>query len=323
MLVKTKQKVQGNNMISGYYHVEQVPPAPQWYVRYFGFITRALASITILTAIGIGGVWYADTQMTTPSRAAQSTQEDRLKKITPAPLVTAPVENIVDVQSVLDTWIAEHPGQEWAVSVKSLSGATFSASVNADKQFDSASIYKLLILLPLFNQVPVEHQKNITLNINGAPKSIATCVDLMLRVSNNECGEAVGHYVSWRKADAVLKSAGFTNTALNSSSGLKTSAADTAKFLEELQGDMFNRNARETILTSLKQQRWRQGIPAGCPGCVVANKTGSLNGVTHDAAIIDYSGGSYVLSIFSEGASFTQIAELTGRIQQQILDTTL
>ena len=119
-------------MIGNYYHVEQAPPAPQWYVRYFGFITRALASITILATIGIGGVWYADTQMTAPSRAAESPQEDRLKKISPAPIVTTQAENIVDVQAVLDAWVAEHPGQEWAVSAKSLTGATFSAYVNAD-----------------------------------------------------------------------------------------------------------------------------------------------------------------------------------------------
>lgn len=310
-------------MIGSYYHAEQAPPAPQWYVRHFGFITRALASIAIFVTIGIGGVWYADTQMTAPSRAAESSQEDRLKKISTAPLVTAKVENIVDLQPVLDEWVAEHPGQEWAVSVKSLTGATFNASINADKQFDSASMYKLLILLPLFNQVPVEHQKNVNLTVNGASKSMATCVDLMLRVSNNECGEAAGRYLSWKKADSVLKKAGFTHTTLNSTSGIKTSTGDTAKFLEELQGDMFSRNARETILTSLKQQRWREGIPAGCPGCTVANKTGSINGVTHDAAIVEYSGGSYVLAIFSEKASFADIAELTGRIQQQIFDTTL
>lgn len=310
-------------MIGSYYHVEQAPQAPQWYIRHFGFITRAMASIAIFVSIGVGGVWYADTQMTAPRRAAESTGEERLKKISPAPLTTAKVENIVDLQPVLDKWVAEHPNQEWAVSAKSLTGATFNASVNADKQFESASIYKLLILLPLFNQVPIEHQKNINLNVNGSSKSIATCVDLMLRVSNNECGEAVGDYLSWKKADSTLKKAGYKHTTLNSTFGLKTSAGDTAKFLEALQGDMFNRTARETVMTSLKQQRWRQGIPAGCPGCTVANKTGSINGITHDAAIVEYSGGSYVLVIFSEKASFADIAELTGKIQQHILDTTL
>ena len=299
-----------------------MPASPHWLQRNIGWISSTLMGIGTFVMIGVGGVWYADTQMTVSRRASESSQDERLKKISTATLPPVTVENIVDLQPVLDKWVAEHPDQKWGISIKSISGASFDASVNPDKQFESASIYKLFLLLPLFNQVPVEHQKNINVTVNGAPKSIATCVDLMIRVSNNECGEAIGQYLSWKKADAAVKKEGYTHTALNQTGSIKTSAGDTARFMAALDGDMLNRTAKDTVMASLNQQRWRLGIPTGCPGCIVANKTGSIANVTHDAALVDYSGGKYVLVIFSEKGSFSQIAELTGKIQQHILDTT-
>lgn len=254
--------------------------------------------------------------------AAQSSQQDALHKVTASPLAAPVAENIVDLQPILDKWVADNPGQKWGIVAKSVDGPAFDASVNADREFQSASIYKLFLMLPLFNQIPAEHLKGINLTVNGKPKSADTCVDLMLRVSNNECGEAVGYYLNWQKADVVLKEKGFSHTVFGESSYLKTSAGDTAAFLQGLNGDMFTRTAREAIMTSLKQQRWRSGIPAGCPGCVVANKTGAIDNVMHDAAIVQYNGGTYILAVFSEGGTFSQIAQLTGKIQQQIIDTT-
>lgn len=45
--------------------------------------------------------------------------------------------------------------------------------------------------------------------------------------------------------------------------------------------------ACDTMLAILQRQKFRNGIPAGLPaGTVVANKTGWITGITHDAAIV-------------------------------------
>jgi hypothetical protein len=49
--------------------------------------------------------------------------------------------------------------------------------------------------------------------------------------------------------------------------------------------------------------------------CEVANKTGDLSNVRHDAAIINDNGSTYALVIMTNGASYAQIAQLTGQIQ--------
>lgn len=302
------------------YHIHQTPPPKHWYQRRIGWFGKAFAGAMFVMVAAFGLVGHQITQDKAKSLSAQASQQVGLQKVSATPLPEPTAENIVDLQPILDKWSADHPGQKWGIVAKSIEGPSFDARLNSDSEFQSASIYKLFLTLPLFSQIPAEHQKGTMLNVNGAQRSLATCVDLMLRISNNECGEALGDYISWQNADKVLHEKGFNHTVFGESSYLRTSPGDTAEFLRGLQGDMFNRTARDTIMVSLKQQRWRQGIPAGCPGCSVANKTGAMDDVMHDAAIVEYSGGTYVLVIFSEKSSFKQIAELTGQIHQTILD---
>jgi beta-lactamase class A len=305
-----------------YYKIGQAPPVRHWYQKRVGWFGKLCVSVFVMSVIGAGAMEYTIVQNDTRALAAQTSKSNKLKKVTSAPLEQTDAQNIIDIQTVIDHWVAEHPAQKWGVVAKSINGPTFDAKINADKEFESASIYKLFLVMPLFNQIAVEHQKNIKVNIGGGQKPIATCVDLMLRLSNNECGEAIGNYLNWSKADKMLKTNGFTHTTFKETNKLRTSAGDTASFLEQLNGDMLNRTAKDTVMRSLREQRWRSGIPTGCPGCIVANKTGDIDNVTHDAAIVQYKGGSYVLVIFSEGGNFKQISELTGQIQQKILDTT-
>ena len=305
------------------YKLGQALPPQHWYQKRVGWFGR-----TITTSLMVGLIVFAAGSTMTVSNnkktfAAQASQAASLEKTKSTISSNPNLENIVDIQSVLDQWNTEHKGQKWAVVAKSLSGASFDARLNADQQFESASIYKLFLTLPLFNQIPVEQQAKTSLNTSSGKKTIATCVDLMLRVSNNECGEAVGGYLNWTKATNQLKQKGYTHTDFTKSE-FKTSAGDTAAFLEALNGTMLPPAARDTIMKSLYQQRYRDGIPAGCPGCTVANKTGQVDNVTHDAAIVQYKGGTYILVILSGNgsANFKQISQLTGRIQQKILDAT-
>lgn len=305
-----------------YYKLGQIPPARHWYQKRVGWPGRFMAVLLLLGIVGFAGNTVISAQDDKKSLAAETSQSSKINGTRPTISSNSGFENIVDLQPVLDKWSKDHPNQQWAVAAKSLTGPSFDARINADRQFESASIYKLFLTLPLFYQIPVEQQPQINVSVNGGKKSLATCVDLMLRLSNNECGEAIGSYVNWKKADEALKKEGFNHTEFTQRDGIKTSAGDTAAFIEALNGDMFTRTAKETIMQSLYQQRYRDGIPAGCPGCVVANKTGQIDDVVHDAALVKYKGGTYVLVIFSQNGNFKQIAQLTGQIQQAIIDST-
>lgn len=215
------------------------------------------------------------------------------------------------LQAVLDEWAASHAPHKWAVKIEGLGDSNFSASTNADASFRSASIYKLYLTYALFKkETPKSLQGNAAL---------AKCVDLMLRVSDNQCAETVGNYVGWANTDKLISAAGITNTKLALSAGPISTAADTATLLKGMHsGSLYDAESRQYILDILKAQTWRKGIPAGCAGCTVYNKTGDLGFVRHDAAIVETPQSKYILVVFTDGASYAQIAELTKQINEAI-----
>jgi beta-lactamase class A len=71
----------------------------------------------------------------------------------------------------------------------------------------------------------------------------------------------------------------------------------------------------------LSRQKFRDGIPAGVPqGLVVANKTGSISGMEHDAAIVFLPDRKpYVLAVLTRGVkSSREGEELIARLSRLI-----
>ena len=82
----------------------------------------------------------------------------------------------------------------------------------------------------------------------------------------------------------------------------------TAEGLAELlgaiaRGELASPETCDEMLGVLRAQAFNEGIPAGLPdGTPVAHKTGSINGVYHDAAVVQPPGGhEYVLVVLTEG----------------------
>lgn len=298
-----------------YYKIDQTLPPRHWYRKRVGWFGKSFLAILALSMFGASSYGYVMNRNMVKQLAAQTTAHDKLKKVTTQPISTD-AENIIDVQFVLDRWSKEHPGETWSVSARSLDGAKFEAHLNQDKTYESTSLKNLIMTLPLFEQVPAEQHKNIKLE---SGKTMATCVNLMIRLGNTTCGTQVSEYIDYRKAADTLKKAGLNKTTFEDSK-VRTTAADTVTLLAHINGGGMQKNSRDAVIKSLREQQLRVGIPTACPGCVVANEA-SENSATHDVAIVQYRGGTYVLSIFTKEGSIDQISELAGKIQQKIIDT--
>lgn len=73
--------------------------------------------------------------------------------------------------------------------------------------------------------------------------------------------------------------AGLSNTTTARSLGAAMAAI--------VESDVFSDESRAEMLSILERQHFRAGIPAGLPaGTRVANKTGWINGIQHDAALV-------------------------------------
>jgi beta-lactamase class A len=276
-------------------------------------IINSMASNQVVyqPAISTSGNSSPTPQPTTNSAVAPDPKPEQ------QPVVAPPVvDHSAQVQAVLDSWKASHASQQWGIVVQGLGVDTTSASINQNASFGMASIYKLFMMYPLFKNYSLESlaAANITVSGRGAI-SLKSCVELMIKNSDNPCGEAVGYRLGWSKATTLLKQLGLKNTNLNTQA-LSTTAADATLFLQKFNdGQLMGPAEQEYITTLMQQQRFRSGIPAGCAGCIVADKTGDLGFVRHDIGIVDSSGKKYVLAIMTNGVSYALIAQLTSQVQ--------
>ena len=124
-------------------------------------------------------------------------------------------------------------------------------------------------------------------------------------------------WLGWTGLHRQNLSDGYNHTVFNRADFLAGTTADTGLLLDRLyHGDGFGAKTREIALGALGKPKKVEAIRKGCGDVCAAvyNKTGDLNGVKNDAAIIEKDGRAYVVVIFSKGANWNQLVEASGLI---------
>lgn len=205
---------------------------------------------------------------------------------------------------------------EWAVSVRDLNSGRM-ANINSDKKMEAASFYKMFLLAPLEKRLSADYWSSY---IGSQP--ISECVIAMIEISDNDCPVSLGDYMGWNTVDILNHELGFNNTTVNTTDGNKTTAKDMSELVYRLQNSMIlSDKARRLVFDALYEQRYRDGIPTGCgQDCLVGNKTGNLDGIKHDAAVVKHREAHYIIVIMSTGnGSWDQVAEIAGSVDKAML----
>jgi beta-lactamase class A len=237
---------------------------------------------------------------------------------TAAPTPTAtptPTPPPIDAQPLLNAFAAKYPGK-FSIVVKDLTtGQT--ASINADKQLTSASLYKLFVAARIYARIEAGTLSYTTAAGGGTGRTIEGCLKVMINISDNACGAALGTLRGWGKQNAALKADGYTATSLTSVQ--KTSAADVALLLERVyEGKLTSTDTDARFMALLKSQRVNNRLPVGLPkGTLIAHKTGDLNGYMHDAGIVYASKTNYLVTVMgAPGVTAAQFASLSRQLWQ-------
>lgn len=204
-------------------------------------------------------------------------------KAAPAAPAAAPVRQ-ESLQSMLEAFNSHHAGK-YAIVVKDLkTGET--GAVNASRSMTSASLYKLFVAAKVYQRVDAGQTSLSAPAGRGTGRTVGSCTEIMIDISDNECGRALATILGWGRQDAELQKDGYTGTKL--SDPQMTSAGDAARLLERLyNGSLLSPGMSGEYLKHLKDQRVRDRLPKGLPvGTEIAHKTGDLNGYVHDAGII-------------------------------------
>lgn len=193
--------------------------------------------------------------------------------------------------------------------------------------FPAASVIKVPILLELHRRVQAgelsldqrvtlrdEHKvggAGVLLELHaGLELTLEDLGRLMLVVSDNTASNLLLDLLGMDAINASMQRWGMKGTRLGRrfmepatpERDNRMTAADAGRCLEMLyRGEILNEPLRTQALDTLKRQQYREKIPLMLPEDLpIAHKTGELDGVRHDAALIEHPAGPYVLVVLTE-----------------------
>lgn len=177
-------------------------------------------------------------------------------------------------------------------------------SINSHQVY-SASLIKLFVAQTVYQRISDGNMAE-TAKVNDELRK-------MITYSDNDAWKYLarqlggGSYSSgMSRVTQLAKASGFADTGTFYQGEHKnynfTSVNDCCAFLRGvLDGIIVNKECSDKLLALLKQQQHTQKIPAGIPDTVItANKTGELDYIQGDAAIVFAPSGTYILCIIGD-----------------------
>ena len=241
----------------------------------------AFALVAVTTAVSLFAVHAVTTPRSTTANAAQ----DTAAAPTPAKAAPAVAEVKPGLQSIIDTFVNTNTPANWGIVVKDLkTGQT--ASYQPDRQMASASLYKLFVAERIYQRIDVGQLTSGSPAGGGTGETVDQCLTVMINVSDNDCGRALGDILGWGAQNQALSQEGYTGTDL--STPQQTSANDVARLFSRLYDrTLVSPSSEDNFMGLLKEQKVNNRLPQGLPaGTVIAHKTGDLDDVVHDAGIV-------------------------------------
>ena len=210
----------------------------------------------------------------------------------------SPAQEQTGLQQLLNSFVSSHTGGPYDIVVQDLhSGA--GAGIDPDRSFLSASLYKLFVADQIYHMIDTGNLSYGAAAGGGTNNTIRGCLDLMITISDNTCGQALGRILDWGAQNPALAAQGFGETDLTTPQ--QTSARDVALLFEKLyNGTLDSAASNAAFLTLLKNQEINDRLPQGLPpGTVIAHKTGNLDNVVHDAGIVYGPKTDYLVVVMS------------------------
>ena len=208
------------------------------------------------------------------------------------------------LSALLENYAKDHKGT-FGITLIEMDGKKRRANYNGDKQFVTASTYKLFVAYSLLKR------------IDAGTKDWAanqSCFNKMISYSDNACAEMFLNDMGLKTITSEINAIGLNNSNFTKSGGPFTTSNDLALLLGMLQsGQNFSPINRDRLINAMKANVYRNGIPAGANG-EVADKVGFLDGLLHDAAIVYSPSGTYVLTVMTDGSTWGTIADLARQI---------
>jgi len=212
-------------------------------------------------------------------------------------------------------------------------------SLNPDRTYESASLYKLWVMAATYQAISAGRLKrtdvlkdsienlNKSFSIASEEAELSTgsiemtveeALEKMIIVSDNYSALLLTKKIGLQNINSFLK----TESLAHSKTSLPpvTTASDIALFYLKLYKHMIvDSKSSSEMIDLLKKQAINDRIPKYLPSDIsVAHKTGELDNVKHDAGIIFTPNGDYILVMLSDTDNSTKAAEGMALLSKQI-----
>ena len=246
----------------------------------------ALAGLATIPMLAVGSIVGTKSLLAdrgTRAEAASAKPITQAKPVAAADQAAVAPASSQSLQQLIDNF---GMASTYSLYVKDLKTGQL-ATVNPDKVMDSASLYKLFVADGIYQRIDAGQLSYSDQAGGDTDNTISGCLNLMITISDNGCGRALGGLLNWNTWTQQLKAQGYSSTDLT---GLytQTSPRDVATLYQRLySGTLLNADSTNQFMNLLKAQKVNNRLPQGLPAdTTIAHKTGDLDGYTHDAGIV-------------------------------------
>lgn len=251
------------------------------------------------------------------------------------------IKNVLEPKSPLQKLVEQGvKGREgtYGIYIKNLLDNKGTA-INAQQQFQSASLYKLWLMAAAFQMIKdgkLQEEETISsnrfdlyqkLNLEAEESfkeehlqmTAGEAIEQMIIVSDNDAAYLLTSRVGIDEIDNFLKKYGLKNSSI--AQPPVTTAQDIASLFEKLyKGEIIDRDASDKMLELLKHQRLNDRIPKNLPENVkVAHKTGEIDTFKHDAGIV-FGKKPYILVVLTDTKNPQEAADWTADFSKTIYE---
>jgi len=168
--------------------------------------------------------------------------------------------------------------------------------INEDKVFTAASTMKVLAVSALYDAV---ERDVVSLDKSVGGITLREHARLALEVSDNNSWETINNTVGYKNLQNYALGLGLIDVDVFDNS---ITAVNFRVLLEKLyRGQLLNNTNTKEVLSFMDHTETENRIPAGIGGAeVIYHKTGTLDALTHDGAIVNSGNGEYILAVYTE-----------------------
>jgi len=214
-----------------------------------------------------------------------------------------PIEDsLKSVAADMDAVIAAQTGLSAAATLIDLDTGKQYDTAGVSTYYEAASTSKLVAIFDYIHEVELGHT-TLDKSIQGQ-----TAQDIIMRMiiySDNDAWDKLNGYLKFKSEQSYLDSLGVAGKMVPENIQFRT--GDMAKLLRLFyEGKLMNAQHQAMIFDYMSRTTTKNLIQAAVPaGAAVYHKYGQIDGVLHDASIIQYQGRNFVLVIYTNNAAGT------------------